>query len=106
MDDFQVLGKPRFYWTAPNSCIPEHVDNGTQCSLNFILSPDPAPITFYGIDYYYKQVLLNTTLPHSVNNGPIERVLLKISIFDETYQQLAARINYKTDQSHSPVIVA
>lgn len=105
MADFGVDGKPRFYWTAPNSVIPEHVDNGTQCSLNFILSNDPAPVTFYGQDYVYNQVLLNTSLPHSVTNGPVERVLLKISIFDETYEQLSARIGYKANQSNSPVTV-
>jgi hypothetical protein len=95
MNDFEIEGKPRFYWTAPNSVIPEHVDNGTQCSLNFILSEDPAPISFSGENYVYEQVLLNTTIPHSVTNGPIERILLKISIFDETYEQLSARIKYR-----------
>lgn len=95
MSDFEVEGKPRFYWTAPNSVIPEHVDNGTTCSLNFILSKDPAPITFYGKDYTYSQILLNTTLPHSVTNGPIERILLKISIFDETFEELSSRIRYR-----------
>jgi hypothetical protein len=95
MSNFGIDGKPRFYWTEPNSVIPEHVDNGTQCSLNFILSDDPAPVTFFGEDYVYTQVLLNTTLPHSVTNGSTERILLKISIFDETYEQLSARIGYK-----------
>jgi hypothetical protein len=95
MADFKLEGKPRFYWTAPNSVIPEHVDNGTQCSLNFILSEDPAPISFSGENYIYEQVLLNTTIPHSVTNGPIERILLKISIFDETYEQLSTRIKYR-----------
>jgi hypothetical protein len=93
--DFEVDGKPRFYWTAPNSVIPEHTDNGTQCSLNFILSEDPAPITFFGEDYYYDQILLNTTQPHSVTNTSTERILLKISIFDETYEQLSKRLKYK-----------
>lgn len=97
MDDFEVKGKPRFYWTAPNSVIPEHVDNGTTCSLNFILSKDPAPITFNGNDYFYSQVLLNTTIPHSVTNGAEERILLKISIFDETFEHLAERIKFKLE---------
>jgi hypothetical protein len=97
MSDFGIDGRPRFYWTEPNSVIPKHVDNGTQCSLNFILSDDPAPITFFGKDYFYTQVLLNTTLPHSVTNGATERILLKISIFDETYEELSARIGYKAD---------
>lgn len=94
MLDFKVKGRPRFYWLAPFTDIPEHVDNGTECSLNFILTPNPAPITIEGIEYEYRQVLLNTTLPHSVKNGDTERIMLKISIFDETFEELASRIPY------------
>ena len=97
MKDLQIEGKPRFYWLKENTVLPEHVDNGTQCSVNIILTDDAAPVTFSGIDYYYSQALLNTTVPHSVTNGPKERILLKISIFDETYEQLSARIGYKAD---------
>lgn len=95
MSDFKIKGKPRFYWTAPNSVIPEHIDNGTQCSLNFILSDDPAPITFGDVEVFYEQALLNTRVPHSVNNLNSERILLKISIFDESYESLSSRIEYK-----------
>jgi len=94
MSDFKVSGKPRFYWLEPNATIPEHVDNGTTCSLNFILTQDPAPINIEGIDYTYKQVLLNTTKSHSVTNNNNERIMLKISIFDESYEDLAKRIPY------------
>lgn len=94
MSDFGVVGKPRFYWLEPFAEIPEHVDNGTLCSLNFILSPDPAPIVIEGIEYTYRYVLLNTAVRHSVSNGPTERVMLKISIFNETFEDLAKRIPY------------
>lgn len=95
MQDFEVDGKPRFYWLEPFAEIPEHVDNGTQCSINLIITEDPAPITINGIEFYYKQALLDTTVPHAVFNGPNERIMLKISIFDETYDQLKERIKYK-----------
>lgn len=95
MNDFEVDGRPRFYWLEPFAKIPEHVDNGTQCSINLIITKDPAPITIEGADYFYKQALLNTTIPHSVTNGATERIMLKISIFDETYEQLAKRLKYK-----------
>jgi hypothetical protein len=95
MEDFEIAGKPRFYWLEPFAKIPEHVDNGTQCSINLILTDTPAPITIEGKEYTYQQALLNTTLPHAVLNGPVERVMLKISIVDETYEQLAKRIKYK-----------
>jgi hypothetical protein len=95
MQDFEVDGKPRFYWLEPFAEIPEHVDNGTQCSINLILTQDPAPITINSIEFYYKQALLDTTVPHAVFNGPNERIMLKISIFDETYEQFKKRIKYK-----------
>jgi hypothetical protein len=95
ISDFEVTGKPRFYWLEPFAKIPEHVDNGTQCSINLILSDTPAPITMQGNDYTYQQCLLNTTVRHSVSNGPVERIMLKISIFDETYEHLANRIKFR-----------
>lgn len=95
MRDFEVEGSPRFYWLEPFATIPQHVDNGTQCSINLILTENPAPITVEGVDHVYQQALLNTTLPHSVTNGDTERIMLKISIFDETYESLSARIKYK-----------
>lgn len=95
MTDFEVTGKPRFYWLKSNAYLPTHVDNGTTCSINFILSDNPSPVTFNRKNYLYKQALLNTSTPHSVFNTSSERILLKISIFDETYKQLAQRIKYK-----------
>lgn len=94
MNDFGVEGKPRFYWLEPFAVIPEHVDNGTTCSLNFILTDNPAPIDIGGCLYMYEQILLNTTVPHSVTNFETERVMLKISIFDKTFEDLASTIPY------------
>ena len=95
MDDFEIIGKPRFYWLKENSHLIEHVDHNTTCSLNFILSSNAAPVTFQGVDYFYKNALLNTQVPHSVTNGPEERIILKISMFKETFESISSRINYK-----------
>lgn len=95
MDDFEIKGKPRFFWLEPFAVIPEHTDNGTTCSLNFLLNDDPAAITINGKDYFYTSVLLNTTAPHSVTNNHTERLLFKISLFDESYEELAKRLKYK-----------
>lgn len=95
IQDFEVIGKPRFYWLEPFAKIPEHVDNDTRCSINLIISHEPAPITISGQEIFYKQALLNTTIPHSVFNGPNERIMLKISIFNETYEHLKNRIKYR-----------
>jgi len=95
MDDLGIDGKPRFYWLMPDEQIPEHVDNGTKCSVNIVLTDHAAPITIEGKDYEYQTVLLNTQVPHSVQNNSHERIMLKISIFDETYEQLSKRIKFK-----------
>jgi hypothetical protein len=92
MRDFGVEGKPRFYWLQPHTVIPEHVDNGTLCGLNFILTEGASPITIENQDYYYESILVNTTVPHSVKNNENERIMFKISIFNETFEQVAARI--------------
>lgn len=92
MRDFDVEGKPRFYWLQPYAVIPEHVDNGTLCGLNFILTDHASPITFGDKDYFYESVLVDTTKPHSVKNNDHERVMFKISIFNETFEQVASKI--------------
>ena len=53
--------RPRFYFLPKGVEIPEHIDNNTKCSINFLInSKKPAPVTIEGIDYYYKTCLLNT----------------------------------------------
>lgn len=76
--------RPRsvFFWFGPNCYLPEHTDLKAQCSLNFILSGNIAPITISGKEYHYKNALLNTQAPHSVDNGPEERVIFRISFFE------------------------
>lgn len=91
LNDFQINGKPRFYWLKPFATVPEHVDNGTKCSLNFILTDNASPITFGDKDYYYESILVNTTRPHKVVNNENLRLLFKISIFDQTFEQVAER---------------
>ena len=94
-NDLGVTGKPRFYWAAANSIIPTHIDYNTKCAVNFVLSENLAPVTFRGKDYHYTQAVLNTSQPHSVVNGPEERVLFKISVFEESYEELVARIPFR-----------
>ena len=93
--DFGGNMKPRFYWLKPNAILPVHVDNGTKCSINFVLSENAAPITYDGVDYFYKQALINTSIPHGVTNGHQERILLKLSIFDKSFEEFSKTIKYK-----------
>jgi hypothetical protein len=101
LEDFELLpnsAMPKFHWLAPNSVLETHVDERTKCSLNFLLSPDLAPVTFDDKhSFNYNQALLNTKAPHGVKNGPHERLLFRISYHDETYEELSNRIKYKAN---------
>jgi hypothetical protein len=77
--------KPRYYIQEKNVVVPVHTDNNTQCSINIILSDNYSPVTINGIDYTYKQCILNTTLPHGVYNGNEDRYLLKFTIMNNTF---------------------
>ena len=89
-----INAKPRFYTLKANEVLPHHVDNDTECAINFILSDEAAPITFQetGNTYYYKTALLNTSLWHGVWNGPNDRILLKLSIFDQPYEAVKEKL--------------
>jgi hypothetical protein len=95
MKDFEIVAKPKFYYQSPNYYLPMHVDNGTQCSLNFIISEDAAPIIFEEGEFFYKQCLLNTQVKHSVLNLNKERILLKLSIFDKTYNDVLKTLKFR-----------
>tara|TARA_B100002019_G_scaffold194251_1_gene168209 strand:+ start:423 stop:884 length:462 start_codon:yes stop_codon:yes gene_type:complete len=88
---YNISGKVdgRFYRLVANTVLPWHIDSGTKCSINFLLSGKTAPIIFKSGTYHYKQALLNTTIEHSVRNGPVDRILFKISIFDMSYEKVA-----------------
>lgn len=80
--------KPRFYLQDPGVIIDFHKDRGTLCSLNYVLSDNPAAISFRCGDYHYKSALLNTQVDHAVINGGQRRLLYKISIFDKSYGEI------------------
>lgn len=73
----------RFYWQLPNTSLPVHRDNDAVTGINFILSENPAPITFSGIDYFYKQAIVDISQPHSVTTGDVQRLILKVSLQEE-----------------------
>ena len=85
--------RPRFYFLKKDTVIPEHIDDGTKCSINFLLnSKNPAPVTIEGVEYYYKNCLLNTQKIHSVKNDTEDRLLFKLSIFDDDFETVKEKI--------------
>lgn len=89
---FNVNGKPRFYIVKANSELPQHSDHGTLCSINVLLTDNPAAIQFGNNEYFYMQSLLNTQNMHGVINGNEDRLLFKLSIFDEPFEAVADKI--------------
>jgi hypothetical protein len=80
--------RPRYYVQKKGSSVPFHRDMNTECSLNIILSNRAGPILFEDIgEVVYRCALLNTTQRHGVPKFKTERLLLKFSIFDKTYDE-------------------
>tara|TARA_Y100000004_G_scaffold196985_1_gene269114 strand:+ start:5905 stop:6378 length:474 start_codon:yes stop_codon:yes gene_type:complete len=81
--------RPRFYRQEKNTEVPPHVDLNTKCAINIVLSDNYGPIKFTGNDsLFYKCAVLDTTKEHSVPPFPEERILLKFSIFDVSYEDV------------------
>lgn len=92
--------KTSFYWQGPNVLLPPHVDYGSTVTLNFVLTEDPAPITIDGVEYYYKQGLINSGIKHWVQNGPDPRLILKITVYEKTFEEVAENLKWrKKEQS-------
>ena len=94
----------RFYRLIKNSGLQFHIDEGTACSINFILNDSYVPIKFKHhlednneIEVKYNCALLNTQKLHSVNNIKEDRIIFKISIFDHTFKEVKEKIvkNYE-----------
>ena len=84
--------RPRFYRQEANTEVPKHCDLGTKCALNIVLSSNSGPIQFTGHEpQMYKVAFLDTTKEHCVPSFPEERLLLKFSIFDVSYEEAIER---------------
>lgn len=94
MNDLNIVGKPRFFYQQPGEQLAPHKDIGTECGVNILISENPLPINIEGEDYYYSQALINLQKMHSVKADNFERILLKYSIPDKPFEQVAKEINY------------
>jgi len=93
--------RPRFYTLPKGSNIPEHIDDQTKCSINILLETNnPAPVTIEGVDYFYKTCLLNTQKIHSVKNTTEDRLLFKLSIFDDDFETVKKKIKNATNKEN------
>ena len=57
-------------------------------------------ITIDNVEYYYKQGLINSGVLHSVQNGNEPRLILKITVYDKTFEEVAENLKWrKKEQS-------
>lgn len=90
---FDIKGSPRFYILEANTSLMMHVDQDTTCALNFVLSDNAAPVRFgSGNSYFYKSALLNTGIKHAVDKTDSDRILFKLSIKDESFEDVKQKI--------------
>tara|TARA_A100001388_G_scaffold74281_2_gene52699 strand:- start:1412 stop:1927 length:516 start_codon:yes stop_codon:yes gene_type:complete len=90
---FDVDIDPRYLKQHANTEVPMHSDNGTQTCINILLSDNFGPITFEDIgDIQYECALINVSKRHAVKKHSEERLLLKLSIFDKTYEECYNRL--------------
>ena len=93
-ETFDIKAKPRFYSLKANSVLPMHKDHRTLCSINVLMnSTNPAPVDFEDNTYSYKCCLLNVQNTHGVTTGDEDRILFKLSIFDEDFESVAEKIS-------------
>ena len=83
---------PRFYKQLADTEVPMHIDLGTKCCINIVLSDNFGPVYYEDSGYHkYECGLLNTTIMHCVPPHPEERIILKFSIFDYEYEYVCKK---------------
>tara|TARA_Y100001972_G_C7606955_1_gene304215 strand:- start:157 stop:627 length:471 start_codon:yes stop_codon:yes gene_type:complete len=84
------------YKQLANTSVHMHVDPATECSVNIVLSDNFAPVIFedYG-EINYECALFNTSLNHAVPAYEKERLLLKFSFLDTSYDKIREMLNDK-----------
>jgi len=95
--------EPKYLKNAPNSFYDWHTDKARKCALNYIVRTNSNAKTFYRTPLPTKMffeleeviysdqfpTLIDTTHEHCVfNNHPEERVILTISIWNHSYQEV------------------
>ena len=82
-----------FFWMQKKTIVHAHIDPNTLCSINHNISGGDGIIYYPGYNrYQYETALLDTKTPHGVIAGDKDRIQFKISIFDEDFNTVAAKL--------------
>lgn len=79
-----------FLWMDKGFYLPWHVDDikGCQSNINYLMSPNPAPVEFRDGEYNYRLAALDVMRDHQVKNQDEERILMRISFKNLQYGEL------------------
>jgi len=101
VDHFGLHGydiNPRYYLCEAGGRFPPHKDMKTLCAVNHILSDRYAPLVIEGDEYLYKTAIIDLQREHHVvNYGYEARMLLKLSVFDLSYEDMIAKLSTSLD---------
>lgn len=76
-----------YYLQEAGHEVPWHKDDGPLCSINLLIKGE-APIRFEEEDIYYTCMLFDSTKMHMVPASDTDRLILKISVLDKTYEDI------------------
>jgi len=86
--------RPRYYVCEAGGYFPPHTDMKTLCAVNHILSDSCAPLIIEKKEYQYKTAVFDTQREHNVQNrGYEDRVLIKLSFFDLSYEEVVTKLS-------------
>lgn len=93
---YSIEAHPRYYILSKGFHLDWHADDGTQAAFNYLITETNDPV-LYRIDgnehvVEYKKGLLNLQELHSVPETTDERVLLKLSIYNDTFEKCKEKI--------------
>ena len=94
---YGVKCKPRYFRQLSGAHLKPHLDINTKCAFNYIMNDDASPIIFHiakGKTHtvHYTQALVNTQAIHEVPPSDTDRLLFKLSIMDENYQDVLKKV--------------
>ena len=94
---YGIYTKPRYFRQLRGLHLKPHVDINTKCAFNYILNDDVSPIIFHlgeGKTHtvQYTKALVNVQAIHEVPSSDTDRLLFKLSITDENYQDVLKKV--------------
>ena len=92
---FGITGEAKYYTVKKDCDFDLHVDTLPQCSINVLVSDNPAPVFIGGKNYMYQNCVLNVKKPHGVFTNDENRILFKISIFEHTFEEVKQKVHNK-----------